>query len=515
MSEKETEMQGVTRRDFLKGTVAGGAAGLVVGIGGSALVKPSKKETGLPEKWDYETDVLSIGAGGTGITAALWAKYGGAEAIVLEKGATAMASCSALSDGQWGAAGTSVQKARGIDDSPDKFYNYVVEYQEKCTVAESDLDLTRVIVDNSTPVLEWLLELGAEVHGELQAFLGMTEKRWHTLKMQDVFKILLDECKKQEVEILYRTPATKLLTDHSGRVVGVEAESEGKTIYVKARKGVVLGCGGYAANPEMLRNYHGMSYYNVKPVGCKTNTGDGFKMAMAVGADLREVYIPPSLALAAAGTLVGIVQLPRAGGILVNNLAKRYTAENIGASPEAAATARQPDGEAFIIHDAPQMQHEHAKITLDRHEKLDGKIYEANTIADLASQLGLDPDALVETVETYNSYVDAGDDPEFGRNTMDETKGSPPAVKIEMPPFYALKVCAAIYPTQMKLQSDTKARVLNTYGEVISGLYAGGLMGNVGIRNYYSGQTMTALTGAFVLGYIAGQDAAKTESWDA
>lgn len=509
--------EGISRRSFLKGAAVGGIAGLAIGIGGTAAVypKPQVVSTSLPEKWDYETDVLSLGSGGTGLAAALWAKYGGAESLILEKGVTTLASCSALSDGQWAAAGTSVQKEQGIDDNPDKFFDWVKAIQPDQLVADSDLETSRVICDNSTIVLEWLLELGAVVHGDLQAFLNMDVPRWHTLKMQDVMSLLLEECKKQNVEILYETRATRLITNQEGRVIGVEAEKDGEKLYVKARKGVVLGTGGYSSNPEMLLNYNGKKFANTKPVGCKTNTGDGFVMALALGAALKDVHVPPSLALAAADTLVGIVQLPRAGGILVNINSKRYTAENIGATPEAAATAIQPDGKAFIIHDDPQMSMEHAKITLDRHVKLGGKIYTADTIEDLATQIGLDPTTLAETVATYNGYVDAGDDPEFHRNTIDELEGSAPAPKLETAPFHALEVCAAIYPTQMKLNTDVNARVRNPYGDVIPGLYAGGLMGNIGIRTPYSGQTTTALTGAFVLGYVAGKDAAAQESWEA
>lgn len=215
----------------------------------------------------------------------------------------------------------------------------------------------------------------------------------------------------------------------------------------------------------------------------------------------------------AADTLVGIVQLPRAGGILVNDQAQRYTAENIGASPEAAATSLQ-GGKTFIIHDDPQMSMEHASITLNRHDVLGGTVYDADTIEELAEQIGLDPAALKQTVETYNSYCKDGHDPDFGRDTIDELEGSAPAPALETPPFHAIEACAAIYPTQMRLNSDAKAQVRNTYGEVIPGLYAGGLMGNIGIRNPNSGQVAPALTGAFALGYIAGQEAAAQKSWE-
>lgn len=500
----------ISRRGFVTGTAATAGALAALTLANQA---GSASAAEIPETWDLETDVLCLGAGGCGLTAALWATHNGAQALVLEKGTSSMNSSSALADGQWAAGGTSVQKAQGIEDSPEAFYAWVESIQPQQKVCDSDLETSKAVCDASTPVFEWLLELGAQVYGDLQDFLGMGVPRWHTISMMEVMDLLVDECAQQGVEILYNTPATRLIQNSDGRVIGAYAEQDGKTIAVKARRGVVLATGGYSASPEMLLTFNGKTYANTKPVGCKTNTGDGYRMALQIGAALRDVYVPPSLALAASDTLVGIVQLPRAGGILVNEHAKRYTAENIGASPEAAATSLQT-GPCFIIHDDPQMADEHADITLNRHEVLGGTIYDADTIEELAEKIGLDPAALKETVETYNSYCEAGHDPDFGRDTIDELEGSAPAPALVTPPFHAIEVCAAIYPTQMRLNSDDHARVRDVYGDVIPGLYAGGLMGNIGIRNPTSGQVCTALTGAFALGYIAGQDAAAQEAWE-
>ncbi len=502
---------GVSRRGFVAGTLASGAAlAAATTLGGFASEAPAAE---VPETWDYETDVLCLGGGGTGLTAALWAKYAGVDALVLEKGETCLGACSALADGQWAAGGTSVQKERGIEDSPEKFYEWVESIQPQQQVCDSDLETSKAVCEASTPVFEWLLSLGAVVYGDLQDFLGMGVPRWHTINMRDVMGLVVDECGKQGVEIMYNTPATRLIVNADGRVVGAKAEKDGAEVNVKARRAVVLGTGGYCGNPEMLVTFHGKKFGGTKPVGCKTNTGDGYKMAMALGAAVRDAHVVPSLALAAADTLVGIVQLPRAGGILVNERAQRYTAENIGASAEAAATSLQ-GGKCFIIHDAPQMEMEHASITLNRQEVLGGTIYSADTIEGLAEQLGLDGAALKETVETYNQYCKDGHDPDFGRDTIDELEGSAPAPALETAPYYAIEVCAAIYPTQMRLNSDALARVRDVYGDVVPGLYAGGLMGNIGIRNPSSGQVVTALTGAFSLGYIAGRDAATLEPWE-
>ncbi len=281
-------LEDVSRRNFLKSAIASGA---ILCAGGAMFgCSPSGNDAasadaanGMPEKWDYETDVLCLGGGATGVAAGLWAKYSGVESLVLEKGETSLACSAALSDGQIAAGGTSYQKAQGIDDSPEKYYKWVESVQPQQAVCPSDLETAKVICEGSTDLVEWWLDLGCEVKGELQAFCDMDEKRWHTFMMQDVMNILLKEMDAQGVPILTSTEATKLIVNADGRVIGAEAKKGSSTIYCKARKAVVLGTGGYSASPEMLNQYNGPQFAKSKPVGCKTNTGDGYRMALALG----------------------------------------------------------------------------------------------------------------------------------------------------------------------------------------------------------------------------------------
>ena len=508
-------LEDVSRRNFLKGAVASGAILCAGGamFGCSPSGDAEAPAGGMPEKWDYETDVLVLGGGATGTAAGLWAKYSGVESLVLEKGETSLACSGALSDGQIAAGGTSYQKAQGIDDSPEKYYNWVESVQPQQVVCPSDLEVAKVICEGSTELVEWWLDLGCEVKGELQAFCGMETKRWHTFMMQDVMNILLKEMDAQGVEMLTNTEATKLIVNADGRVIGAEAKKGSATIYCKARKAVVLGCGGYSASPEMLEKFNGPAFAKTKPVGCKTNTGDGYRMAMALGAQLRDVYVDPSMALSTVEPLIGIVQWPRAGGIMINEKGLRYAPENVGARAEAIATGQQ-EGKTFIIMDERFKGFEHAMITYDRYMKLGGKEYKADTYEDLAKQIGVDPATFVDTMNKYNGYCAAGNDPDFGRNTIDELEGSAPAPALDQAPFYAYEICAAIYPIQMRLNTDTKCRVRDQWGDPIPGLYAGGLLGNIGIRNPESGQMLPALGGAFVQGMIAAKDAATLESWE-
>ena len=507
-------MEGLSRRNFLKAALASSAALAA----GTALVGCGSGKNdalmGIPDKWDYETDVLCLGGGATGVAAALWAKYSGAESLILEKGETSLACSAALSDGQIAAGGTKFQEEMGVEDSAEKYYQWVEEIQPLQKVCPSDLECAKVICDGSTELVNWWLDLGCEVKGELQAFVGMKEKRWHTFMMQDVMNILLAEVEAQGIDLMTSTEATRLIVNAEGRVIGAEAKKGSEVIYCKARKGVVLGTGGYSASPEMLEMFNGPQFAKTKPVGCKTNTGDGYRMALSLGAQLRDVYVDPSMALSTSEPLIGIVQWPRAGGVLINDKGVRYTAENVGARDEAIATGQQ-EGKCYIIMDERFKGFEHAMITYDRYIQLGGKEFKADTYEALAEQIGVDPKTLADTMKKYNGYCKAGKDPDFGRNTIDELEGSAPAPALDKAPFYAYEVCAAIYPIQMRLNTDTACRVRDQYGEPIPGLYAGGLMGNIGIRNPDSGQMVPALGGAFVQGMIAGKDAAAQESWEA
>jgi len=196
---------------------------------------------------------------------------------------------------------------------------------------------------------------------------------------------------------------------------------------------------------------------------------------------------------------------------MVNKNGKRFVNESILCMDQGAAAVEQPDRLAYIIYDA-NVPKTMSNIKLGRHEAAGGEIYEANSIAELAEKAGLPVDTVVETVNNYNGYVESGQDPEFGRTTLDGPNGKP--VKLETPPFYCLPCTGAIYPTEIGLRIDENARVIDVFGNVIPGLYAGGLMAAMGVKGS-TGRTLPAMAGAFTFGYIAGRHAATAESWDA
>ena len=324
---------------------------------------------------------------------------------------------------------------------------------------------------------------------------------------------MLKNCQDAGVNILYETPGKKLIVKDD-RVVGVEAEYQGKPVYVKANKGVLLANGGFEGNPQMLFDFYGYLPSIRKPAGTANNTGDGYKMAWALGAATEDIWVtlPPAVSfLTAKGTAYALYH---AGGILVNKEGKRFVNESESHTVEANAIAQQTDGAAWVITDQPQIDDPVAKTKWDLQEGQGGVYYKADTIEELAKLAGLPVAAVVETVAKYNEFAEANADTDFGRDHILVANEKKPLLKIENAPYYCLGVMGANFPTEVGLRIDTDSRVYDVWGNVIPGLYATGLMANLGCKYPPAPQTLVAIGGTMVFGYTAAKHAATMESWD-
>ena len=249
----------------------------------------------FPKRWDREADVVIVGYGGAGGAAAIEAHDSGAEVLVLDK-TPSPGGCTAISGGIVYAAGSSVQKAQGITDSAEDMSRYWFSVGK----GFNDQELVRLVSNNSTEVIQWLTALGviwlkvgvtgAEELPEFEA-VASPKPRGHFSKGGGaaLFKCLTNAVEARGINVMLRTSAQKLLTGEKGEVIGVKAESKGKEIYIKAKKAVILASGGFGSNREML------SLFNPKAghkgvVGCAEScTGDGHRMAMAIGANIRSM----------------------------------------------------------------------------------------------------------------------------------------------------------------------------------------------------------------------------------
>lgn len=332
---------------------------------------------------------------------------------------------------------------------------------------------------------------------------------------------LLKGCLDKGVEIWLESAAKQLITD-DGRVTGLELERNGAPVTVEAAKGVILASGGFEWNAEMMaEHFPGPVEWTASP---STNTGDGHRMAADVGAHLDrmdQALIMGTTPVTYEGRLQGQPAadyfLPHS--MIVNRHGKRFVNEkqmNVG----LAFAERDPDTDeplhlpAWRIYDsqfAEKYPHALPKASVP------GNRFKADTLADLARQIDVDPDGLVDTAQRFSNFARAGQDEDFGRGSTawDRNRGgdpthepSPTLGTIERAPFYAMPFKASFLGTKGGARTNERAEVLRPDGTSIPGLYAAGnVMANAfGSKGVGAG---TTLGPCLTWGYIAGLSAAE------
>lgn len=294
---------------------------------------------------------------------------------------------------------------------------------------------------------------------------------------------------------MLNTPATELLKE-GDKVVGFKAVAEDGTTYnVRSAHGALLATGGFSGNPEMLREYNELWPWDEKTPLPTTNVyghhGDGIKIALDEGA---EVALMDSLMMFPFADVKNGADETTVGSdtdcLLVNAKGERFVDETLDRYTMTAALMEQPDEVLFLISDKDTCRIEGDKNYYGRsiQRLLDqGQLYRADTIEDLANQMGADADTFKKTVERYNEIARAGEDPDFGR--MIFTPDSP----IENPPFYASPRTWAAHITEGGVVTDDISQVVREDGTPIEGLYAAGEV-TVGMSGVSS----------MALGYVTG-----------
>ena len=461
------------------------------GVDASSLV-PKEAEDKALEEQTLEADVVVIGAGGAGMTAAITAHEAGKEVILLEKMPYAGGNTT-KSTGGMNAAETSVQAELGIEDSVQTFIDDTMTGGKNV----NDLALVTTMAENSAEAIDWLASIGAPLP-EVSFSGGATNKRIHRPEGGAavgpyLVEKLLAKIGEDEISLLYNTEATELIVE-DGAVTGVKATGDGVRYTINA-KAVVLATGGFGANLEMC------AAYNPDLAGFVTTnspcaTGDGIKMAEAVGAatvDMEQIQIHPTVYQA---TSLMVTESVRGGGaILVNASGERFVDEMETRDVVSAAEIAQEGGYAYLVFDQAQRDNLSA---IDSYVS-NGLTVQADTIEDLATQMGVDASNLQATVEAWNQAVAEQNDEAFGRTTgMD--------VDISVAPFYAIQIAPGIHHTMGGVKIDTTASVISVDGEPIPGLFAAGeVTGGVHGANRIGGN---AVADIIVFGRIARQSAA-------
>jgi fumarate reductase flavoprotein subunit len=461
---------------------------------------------------DPAYDVVVIGAGGAGMSAALEAAAAGANVALLEAGARVGGS-TALAGGLFFAAGTAQQRARGIDDNPDALYADIMAINGKTVNPEA----VHRLCHEAPAALEWLMSLGVDFPPErLSTPNGRGTPRAHE---PIGFGARIAECldaalNRAGVDIACKSRAEHLITDGKGAVHGVLVGGE-----AIGSRAVVITTGGYGASPEWVTRLLPKTARVgdwVWHVGNATNRGDGLTMAEEAGApitgeDSGLLLITPNFAK-------DFEVIGPDWALMVNSRGERFATEDGAYWEVAEAIEAQADARAFFIFDRRRFEEAkpHPRVlealaagtitvswiprVFEEQLKL-GHVHTSPTLAGLAEKIGADPRTLESTVKSYTEAAKRGEDSRFGK--------APASLKpVEASPFYAIEVRPAILTvTGGGMPIDADARVLARKGGTIPGLYAAGeTVGNVYGR-YYVGSGY-AIASSITFGRIAGRSAA-------
>jgi 3-oxosteroid 1-dehydrogenase len=341
--------------------------------------------------------------------------------------------------------------------------------------------------------------------------------------------------REAKVPVLLDTALVDLVSENDS-VTGVVVRHNGEHRILRARRGVILGSGGFEHNAEMRQKYQRAPIGTEWSVGAKANTGDGILAGAKLGAALElmdDAWWGPSIPLS-GGPWFCLAERTLPGGIMVNQRAQRFMNE---AAPYVEAVHRMYGGEygrgdgppqnipAWMIIDQ-RYRNRYPFAGLTPRKPFPGRWYKAgalvkaDSVAELAQQMGVSPQALVETVDRFNTFARAGRDPDFGRGDSgydryygDPRLSNPSLAALEQPPFYAVTMVPGDLGTKGGLRTDVHGRVLREDGSVIAGLYAAGNASSPVMGHTYAGPGAT-IGPAITFGYLAALHAAGRPTSD-
>ena len=450
------------------------------------------------ETVEKDTDVVVIGGGGAGFAAAVSAKEAGANVILVEKLAS-VGGNTLISGGEYAAPANDIQKEEGIEDSKELFAKDVEE-------AGGNPELIKVLADKATEDAYWLRDdIGVEWLDSLMFFGGHSVKRSLIPAAHTGNELIKNYLKKSEelgIEVLTETDVKEILSK-DGKVCGIKAETKNGELVVNA-KSVVVASGGFGANADMCYENDKEIDEHVLSTNSPGATGDGILMAEKLGADtvdMDKIQLYPVCDVETGKLLYcGDTRLV-GGALLVNKEGKRFV-EELGTRREISmAIKAQTDYVGYVLWDETSNEKtgtmksnpEEAKSLFDR-----GLMVKADTLEELADHFGIDKDALLETVKTFNENSAKKEDPEFNLRML--------GWQVKDAPFYMMKAAPAVHHTMGGLKINTDAQVLNKDGEWIDGLYAAGeVTGGIHGSNRLGSVAIADIT---VFGRIAGENAA-------
>jgi succinate dehydrogenase/fumarate reductase flavoprotein subunit len=527
MKHEEREKCNLSRRDFIKTTSVSIGATAIVGLNAEPAIG---REAASSLKWDKETDVLIVGTGFAGLASAITSHDAGAKALILEKAPEEFEGGNSKVSGNMWWTPTDAGEA----------VKYITALCYGLTDRESIIVLAQGMFENN----EWLKKIGVEPtplgmfqpeYPELPG--GETVRTWGNGRSTfggTLYLPIRKQVKDRNIPVLYRTPAKELVRNEKGEIIGVKAESEGKVLAIKARRGVILACGGFEFAKDIQQQF--LPGWPMYGRGTTYNTGDGIRMAQQAGADLWHM----NNALAGIGAILVdddylgnvpvLVSLFGSPYILTDRQGKRFMNESIRSrhglgekehlvffdSLNTQSFTRIP---CYAILDSRVLRrplvssgmkfgwynwYTKYKWSQDNSAEIEkGWIIKGDTIRDLADKLDIKKDSLEKTITTYNQFCDTGIDSEFARPKETLTK-------IDQPPYVALKIYPVMYNTQGGPRRNASCQIVDPFGNAIPRLYSAGELGSFWGWMYNGGGNNSE---CLVTGRIAGANAAALSEW--
>ncbi|MBQ7785273.1 MAG: FAD-dependent oxidoreductase [Clostridia bacterium] len=438
---------------------------------------PVELETYADKK--HESDILVVGGGMAGISAAIAAQQNGGDVILIDE-KEYLGGNSVLSTGTFIFGGTSVQAALGIADDPDTFYSWAIENSG----GRKDPVQVAMVAYHGQEYIDFLAEMDVYFNDKkVNSTDGSEINRGHAIapNIGAAVSKIVAKMEEMGIDIRYATHAYDLIVDENGKVIGVKAiDAEGNEVEYKANH-VVLACGGWGDNNEMIVENWGKEYDGLVYGGAKGMDGTMLNVAVGLGAalvDMDDPHIDATLEVTRGLTITTNV-LRNCGGILVRQSTGERFADEVSNHSEIAAAIMHDLGDPYYyeIFDDDALTYSDAVTTKIQAYFDMGLTQDYMSVEEMANGLGIEYEALKKTIDDYNAAV---------RGDISDPYGRVKFLKELDAPYHVMKVANGVACTTGGLKVDEKMHVIREDGSVIDGLYAIGEISG-GYRVHYVG----------------------------
>lgn len=487
-----------------------------------------------------EADIVIIGAGGAGLSAAIEAVENGAEKVVVLEMTGKTGGALNFTSGSMSAAGTIIQKEDGIEDSVESYIADIINNGDDFG-GQPNEELITVYANKAAETFDWLYENGlkdnkftVDAQGKRAVFAPehalYSIPRTYKCSPDDAANYksaaheVLDTIVKanDKIEVVLNTKATELVPNEKGQVLTVKAEGPNGEVTYTAKKGIIVATGGYSSNSKLMGQYTEYGNYYLAG-GAPGADGNALLMMQKVGAGLTAMDAIPTFPMGlvskddATRGQIASTYTWKTGGIVVNQNGERFCNETeANPSIREVALEEQPNAVQYDIYTDKVLADLSAAggdIFMKFYFNAQGAgahvMYSGNSIEELAAAINVPAENLKKTIEDYNAAVEKGEPDQFGREFNVSNTYNIATNKIEGDKYYAIRLHALCVMTLGGVTANANMQVLDEGGNVIPGLYAAGeVVGGIWGKFVSGG---TGVMGPIVFGQVAAKHAMTNE----